>query len=158
MDDSINEINKMFEDASRAANDRITINKTALFDALDATGTECEIHVEFDGHGDSGGVSDIVFYSEGNAVPAHEMLKSTLKPVKILVSTSFAKDGPFYQCVYEDTLESVVESIVYDMLNIHHPGWENNEGTYGECIFSQHHRTVELQYNVRYTEHYEKHH
>ena len=52
----------------------------------------------------------------------------------------------------EKSLPDAIEHLCYDFLEQEHGGWENNDGAYGEFILDVAGRTVELDFNGRYTD------
>jgi hypothetical protein len=51
-----------------------------------------------------------------------------------------------------ETLCAAIETLCYDYLEQTNGGWENNDGGFGEFIFDVAARTVELEFNGRYTD------
>ena len=52
----------------------------------------------------------------------------------------------------ESTLEEAIENLCYDYLEETHGGWENNDGGFGEFRIDVAKRTVELEFNGRFTD------
>lgn len=52
----------------------------------------------------------------------------------------------------ERSLSHGIEILCYDFLEQEHGGWENNDGAYGEFTLNVADRTVELEFNGRYTD------
>ena len=48
--------------------------------------------------------------------------------------------------------EEAIETLVYDVLNQTHGGWENNDGACGDFTFDVAERTITLDYNERHME------
>jgi len=115
-------------------------NKTALFDAL-AAADITKVIVTFDGYGDSGQVEDISALSGGETVdlPTGE--------ITIARTAWGAEDITEHDMM----VEHAVEQLAYDFLAETHPGWENNDGAYGEFVFDVAERTITLDHNERYT-------
>jgi|APMI01.1.fsa_nt_gi hypothetical protein len=116
-------------------------NKTALFDALAATGIGRAI-VTFDGCGDSGQIEDITFYIGDDVVPA-----PATEPIWIVSSSWGSEDRPATQM----TIEQALEHLAYDFLSQTHSGWENDDGAYGAFVFNTADRSILLDHNDRYT-------
>ena len=115
-------------------------NKAALFDALDAAGITT-VTVTFDGYGDSGQIEDITAQQGGTivALPAGQVSLASAVWNSETVST-----------VPMD-VAAAIEHLAYDYLQQSHPGWENNDGAYGEFVFDVAGRTITLDHTERYT-------
>ena len=115
-------------------------NKAALLDALDAAGITA-VTVTFDGSGDSGQIEDVIA-QKGEAIvdlPAGQVCLSSAVWNSDAVSTAPTDIG------------AAVEQLCYDCLRHSHPGWENNDGAYGDFVFDVATRTITLDHNERYT-------
>ena len=116
------------------------LNKTALFDALHAAGITM-VTVAFDGGGDSGQIESVDAVA-GDA-PA-DLPDAQIALLKAQPDGSGA----------ETTIMSVadaIEELAYHLLTQSHPGWENNDGAYGEFRFDVTDRAITLDHNDRYT-------
>jgi hypothetical protein len=114
-------------------------NKTALFDALVATGVT-RVSVSFDGVGDSGQIEDISVRA-GDAVvdlPAREIE---------MVGAEWGQKEPQRAPM---KLSEAIEQLVYDILEDTHMGWEHNAGAFGEFTFDTAEQSITLDYNERY--------
>ena len=67
------------------------------------------------------------------------------------ISLSSASWGAEEVTEHSMTIEEAVEQLAYDFLAETHPGWENNEGAYGEFTFDVKSRVITLDHNERYT-------
>jgi hypothetical protein len=54
--------------------------------------------------------------------------------------------------VNERTMAEAIEQLCYDFLEQEHGGWENNDGAFGEFTFNVAERTVELEFNGRFSD------
>ncbi len=126
-----------------AANLRKTVelNKTAVFDAL-ASATITSVTVGFDGEGDSGGIEHI----SANCGDANTELPTVSVPYH---QVSFGDDVPV---LTEQTLREAVEGLCYACLDQDNGGWENNDGGFGTFTFNVASRTIELEFNGRYSD------
>lgn len=115
-------------------------NKKALFDVL-AAANITQVIVTFDGYGDSGQVEDVSALAGGAAVdlPGGEIT---------IAQASWGSDDVKEHML---TIEQAVEQLAYDFLAETHPGWENNDGAYGEFTFDVATREITLDHNERYT-------
>lgn len=52
----------------------------------------------------------------------------------------------------QSTLEKAIENLCYDYLEKTHAGWENNDGGYGEFSIDVAKRSIELEFNGRFTD------
>ncbi|WP_207102821.1 DUF6878 family protein [Paracoccus shandongensis] len=48
-------------------------------------------------------------------------------------------------------IAAAIEQLCYDCPQQSHPGWENNDGTFGDFVFDVAARTITLDHNERYT-------
>lgn len=115
-------------------------NKAALFDALAAAGIT-SVTVTFDGYGDSGQIEDVTTQRGDTIVdlPAGQVALS---------SAGWNSDGVSTAQV---DLAAAIEQLCYDLLQQSHPGWENNDGAFGDFVFDVAARTITLDHNERYT-------
>ena len=117
------------------------LNKAAVFDAL-AAANLTRVAVEFDGEGDSGQIEGIYAYA-GDA--RAELPESSIT----LHQAQRAKGDPKTTTV---SLHDAIETLCYDYLEQEHGGWENNDGAFGTFTFDVAARTIELEFNGRYTD------
>jgi hypothetical protein len=117
------------------------INKAVLFDALASAGIT-SIHVEFDGCGDSGQINGVAAASGDD--PAE------LPQTMITIQT--VSWGTTEILTAQSTLETAIENLCYDYLEQTHAGWENNDGGYGEFRIDVAKRSIELEFNGRFTD------
>lgn len=117
------------------------LNKTVLFDALASTSITI-IHVEFDGEGDSGQINGVAAF---NGEEPAKLPQST-------VAIQTVSWGTTEILTAQSTLEKAVENLCYDYLEQTHGGWENNDGGYGEFRIDVAKRSIELEFNGRFTD------
>ena len=91
---------------------------------LQAAGID-RVQILYDGCGDSGCIESIT-YTDGQG--------STVDPAGTLAMT-----------------EEQLMDLFYDLTQARHPGWENNDGAYGDFTFDVAERTIALDYNERFT-------
>jgi hypothetical protein len=116
-------------------------NKQALFAAL-ATTAITSITVNFDGEGDSGQIDDVVAYTDASHVPIPEMQ----------ISLEYVGFGSMSQVTLRPcTLQEAIQDACYGYLEHTHGGWENNDGAYGAFEINVSERTIDLEFNGRYT-------
>ena len=111
------------------------------FAALAEAGISSVI-AEFDGEGDSGQIGDINAYV-GDAPAPFPETRVTLQ------RTSWGGDAV---SIIDEPLAQAVETLCYDYLEQEHGGWENNDGAFGTFHFNVAERTIELEFNGRYTD------
>lgn len=114
-------------------------NKAALFDALAAAGITSVV-VTFDGGGDEGQIEDI------DARSGEEKVDLPLGAVEIATPTwdGTALDRRTLM------LGEAIEDLAYAMLRETHPGWEINDGAFGEFRFDVAARSITLEHNSRF--------
>lgn len=144
---------KSYEDwmvkRKQGAIDRILHNKKILFNILKINKIE-NISVTFDGHGDSGSVTELI------TKPAeHNVLTEPVFGVRILKHISFSPDGIEFVYEEDNTIQNLIESICYDFLEYEHVGWETNEGSYGDFYFDVSNERIHFEHNERNTNFYE---
>jgi hypothetical protein len=135
MSDSIAADWASFAEATAEAN---RLNKTMIFDALLKAGIT-HVCIAFDGEGDEGQMERATAQANGNAV---EFPAGTLS----LWETEF---GRLELSTCELSLQEAVEHLCYRCLGDRHPGWEINEGSFGEFTFDVAAREIELDYYGR---------
>lgn len=130
--------------AERAAHDEMSTkllpgNKATLFDALAAAGIT-HVVVTFDGYGDSGQIEDteVKAGDEFADLPTGNV---TLAIARWGQAEAIPRDMP---------IAEAIETLVYDLLELTHAGWENNEGAFGDFTFDVADRSITLDYNERY--------
>ena len=131
------------EDARRRQHvaDALGPNKAALFAAL-AVAQVNTVIVAFDGYGDEGQIESIDASGEDGPVTLPDVAIEIVAPTR---------DGLGLEDRAMPVAEAI-EEIAYTLLRDAHPGWENNDGAYGEFTFNVAERTITLDHNSRYTE------
>jgi len=116
-------------------------NKAALFDALAGAGIT-EVRIDFDGEGDSGQINDVAAFrgEEPAELPTATVTIQTIPWGSTEATTT------------ESNLGEAIETLCYLYLEGTHGGWENNDGAYGEFRLDVAKRSVELEFNGRYTD------
>jgi hypothetical protein len=122
-------------------------NKTVVLDAL-AAANITHVHVEFDGEGDSGQITEVTAFN-GDA-PA-EIPATTVTLQQVSWPSAAIQ-------IAEEKLLQAIETLCYDYLQETHGGWENNDGGFGQFRLDVAARTVELEFNGRYSETYTENH
>lgn len=82
------------------------------------------VSAEYDGYGDSGQIEEVGFFGEGDAV--------------IEVGAPIA---------------DAVEQLLYDLLEVRHGGWENNDGAFGTFEWQIASGGLTHEHNARFTDH-----
>ena len=95
----------------------------------------------FDGYGDSGQIENVDVRAGDDYV--------AMPDARIeLAQALWRQSAPERSTV---TIAVAVESLVYDVLERTHGGWENNDGAYGDITSDVAERTITLDYNERHT-------
>jgi hypothetical protein len=118
-------------------------NKEAVFDALSAAGIT-SVTVQFDGEGDSGQIESVIACQGEAQAPIPEQILS-LQSASWDGKEVVSQEMPFHEAI---------ERLCYDYLEQERGGWENNDGAYGNFALSVADRTVELEFNGRYSDVY----
>lgn len=138
----------------------IEYNKNLLFPILKTNKIKTVV-VEFDGSGDSGQIESVALsrfslskMGDEDEKDVAKLLEEVFVGAKITNGVQYGGGGGGQLCVEEQdtTVEEVISSICYDLMEIEHPGWENNEGAYGEFIFDLEKDTISYVHNERITE------
>ena len=116
-------------------------NKPVVFDILAATGIT-SVTVDFDGEGDSGQIESVI------ACVGATRVELPTTPVT-LQHVSWNRDALSNRT---EPLREAIETLCYDYLEQTHAGWENNDGAFGSFTFDVDNRTIELEFNGRYTD------
>ncbi|MGC1687419.1 MAG: DUF6878 family protein [Candidatus Acidiferrales bacterium] len=117
------------------------VNKAIVFDAL-AAAEITRVTVTFDGEGDSGQIDNIVA-QRGDVV-------TEIPETTVTVQTGNWDGSEVRSNVV--SISHAIERLCYDFLKQEYGGWENNDGAYGEFTLNVADRTVELEFNGRYTD------
>lgn len=130
-----------YERHAEGVRKNIETNKTVVFDAL-AAAHVTSVTVEFDGEGDSGGIEHISANCGDASIDLPAINVSCHR-------VGFGDDAPVPT---EQTLRDAVEDLCYDCLARHNDGWENNDGAFGIFAFDVANRTINLEFNGRYSD------
>lgn len=114
-------------------------NRAAMLDVLRAAGIE-EVRARYDAYGDSGNVEDVVL------LPALEQPEASTSATD--GELPFDDSDPRLELAQSTRLGDLLWSIVYAL----HPGFENNEGGYGEVIWDVATDAISIEHNERYIE------
>jgi len=129
---------KRYQEALKKTNE---LNKAVVFDALAEAGID-RVILTFDGEGDSGQIEEVTARKKEELIGMPEFsvtLRSVPWGSEIITSTT-------------TPLSEAIESLCYDYLSQEHGGWENNDGGYGDFTFDVAKRTIELDFNARFTD------
>jgi hypothetical protein len=127
-----------YQNHQKAVAQANVVNKRVVFDALVAAGI-ATVNVEFDGEGDSGQIHGIA--ADGSAEIPH-----------IHIELQKPSWGTGEVESIQSTLRDAIEALCYDYLEQQQGGWENNDGAFGEFIFSVAERKIELEFNARFSD------
>lgn len=116
-------------------------NKAVIFAALSAAGIDV-VNVTFDGEGDSGQIDNIIARKSEVEIPI---------PEQAVTLQSVSWDGKEVS-LREQSLCEAIEQLCYDYLEQEQGGWENNDGAFGTFAFDVTARTIELEFNGRFTD------
>jgi hypothetical protein len=125
----------------KATAEAAIFNKAAVFDALSDAGITT-LTVTFDGEGDSGQIQDIA--------ACHDAEARALPDAQLKIQEASCRTGKLDG--HETTLRDAIERLCFDLLSQEHDGWENNDGAFGEFTFDAGTRTIELEFNARFSD------
>jgi hypothetical protein len=123
------------------------LNKETVFAALAAAGID-RVTAAFDGEGDSGQLEEPAAFRGDMQVPLPEAT----------VTVQSAEWNSDRLKPHDLSLLHALETLCYDFLSQEHDGWENNDGAFGEFTLDVAKRTVELEFNGRYSDVHTTHH
>jgi hypothetical protein len=130
-----------YQNHQKALAEANLINKGAVFDALAALAITSVI-VEFDGACDSGQIESVITSAGETRVtlPGNPV---TLRHV------SWGNHTP---TVTQTVLPEAIETLCYGYLEQEYGGWENNDGAFGNFEFDIVNRTIQFEFNGRFTD------
>ena len=100
------------------------------------------VEIGFDGHGDSGAVEECACYDAANASVACP--DAPVEPFRPETSEGNVDVEP-------QSLAAALESLGYLALERHHPGWELNDGAYGQLVIDVAAASFTLDCSLRFT-------
>jgi hypothetical protein len=116
-------------------------NKSVVFDAL-AAANITTVTVEFDGEGDSGGITSIGALKDDESV-GFPKITVPYQEVGWNEDTLHATEHP---------LKEAIEHLCYQLLEQTNGGWENNEGAFGTFELTVADLRIALEFNARFTD------
>ena len=129
--------------AEREAQAQIEIRhlKSAVIPPLRSAGI-ASVEIRFDGYGDSGAVEECICYDAASApLPCPD---AAVEPFRKEPADRDAEAEP-------RSLAAALESLAYLALERHHPGWELNDGAYGELVIEVADASFTLDCSLRFT-------
>lgn len=129
--------------AEREAQAQVQIEhlKQAVVPLLHAAGI-AHVEIRFDGCGDSGAVEECVCLGADGA---------SLACPDAVIEHPAADEPEASGDPPSPTLFDALESLTYLALECHHPGWENNDGAYGELVIDVAEARFVLECSLRFT-------
>lgn len=128
-------------------------NKNLLYVTLKANKIKTVL-VEFDGSGDSGTIYSVHLSNKSYAdiTCDDEDFNNILGEVFVFsVGFKVPTSGPEFGEA-DSTIEEVIKNICYNLIEIEHPGWEYNDGAYGEFVFDIENDKITYTHNTRITD------
>lgn len=116
--------------------------RRALMRALVAAKVK-RVSVGFDGYGDSGNVGEIKYEPAPKDFGKRSVDDTPHKVV------NWSDDGKCSESVRDYTFDELVEEVCYGILEGSHPGWEINEGAFGDIVIDPAKDTVAMTFNQR---------
>jgi hypothetical protein len=118
---------------------RLPTYKGAVLKLLRRAGA-AEAIIEYDGEGDDGQIVAVTLHdARGKELPD--------KPLPVPAKRTFAELH-----LSQDSLEGALEAFAWELLSIHHEGFENNEGAYGTITVDVKQQIVAIEHNARVIE------
>lgn len=124
-------------------------NRSVLLEALREAGA-CRALISYSGYGDSGNANEVyVFDGEGQDIPAHADV-TVAEPSATFVDGRWDRRQVEASMPLRDALSDFADRAV----DLHHAGFENNEGGEGEVIFDCAANSVRIEHRDFYVESY----
>ena len=120
-------------------------NKVGILDALKEADI-ASVELNYDGMGDSGCLEAASFYSKDNKPTQTPECSVAIEVFEFGATLIERKSMP---------ISDALETIAYDALEVHHPGWEINEGAYGILRIEVEEGTMTLCCSLRSTDYTE---
>ena len=98
------------------------------------------VTISYDGAGDEGQIENTVLIDPDNNQA--DMPEGNCRSWEIAY-----RGDPVEQTV---SIADAIEAFGNEMLAAHHPGWENNDGAFGDLTIDVHQRRAELDHSSRY--------
>jgi hypothetical protein len=136
-----NDLMTSYQNHQKALAEANLINKGAVFDALAALAITSVI-VEFDGAGDSGQIESVI----ASAGETRVILPGN--PVTL----RHASWENHALRITQTVLPEAIETLCYSYLQQEYGGWENNDGAFGNFEFDIVNRTIQFEFNGRFTD------
>ena len=136
-------------DKQKSRNARLTQsfkrNKTGILEALKEVDI-ASVELNYDGMGDSGCLEAASFYTKDNKPVETPECSVAIEIIEFGATLIERKSMP---------ISEALETIAYDALEVHHPGWEINEGAYGILRIEVEEGTMTLCCSLRSTDYTE---
>jgi len=142
-----------------ATRDEISNKLEKVWETLTEIG--CLIaEVEYDGYGDSGQMNGVDLYTEGQGgspytAPGDFSVLKLEKPIIVDVRDTYAVfvEGEGWVDRVREGMEltSLLEDIASDIVEIHAPGFENNDGGRGVVVFQTKEKILKCEHEQYYT-------
>jgi hypothetical protein len=133
---------RQYNAAIKASN---AANKKAVFDSLEKEGV-ISVTVTFDGEGDSGQIDNVCFETPDVVTCPSDV---SVLDVQWLGTRN---DARITTIEVQKPIRDAIEDLCYFLLGQDNGGWENNDGAYGEFTFNVAERTIDLNFNARFTD------
>lgn len=136
----------MFGNASICA-ETLHHNRDLLMEKLSSLNV-ATIVFDYDGGGDSGDITEVA------VTPAERKPLLSAENITVRRAVSNYRDGGFETEVTEvtSTLETALHDFALSWLELHHGGWENNDGGRGTVTINVAENSFELQHEEYYTD------
>lgn len=105
-------------------------------------------YVRYSGGGDSGDVTDV------EVTPKEALLKAQAEPVTLQHLHTSYREGNYHYDVQDSPvmLDEALRDFTMDWVELHHAGWENNDGASGTLTVDVADNCFELEHESYYTE------
>lgn len=138
----MSDIEKAMQDYQLENKKRADSARESLVRCLKDAGVK-QVDVQFDGSGDSGQIEAIV-YTPGKG----DLFGGTEVDGTETELTSWASGEP-RRAIRNRTVDELVEEACYGILENSHPGWEINEGAFGDFVIDVENDRISLNFNQR---------
>jgi hypothetical protein len=121
---------------------KINENKKNIFSALSALNVE-EVNASYSGYGDSGSINDITFWVKNKKTGKCDQVSDWKKicgkipsiSINLVENIWVSNQYETQQIEKEFEIYEAVETYLYQVLELKHPGWEIDAGSNGDFEF-----------------------
>lgn len=142
------ELGKNMDEVLKNNEEILKKNKEIIVKALSDAGI-ANVVIRYDGAGDSGMFEDAEFFDDEKQVTLSKDVDVVLTEVPPYWITKAETEEPKTRT---QTLSKAVADLAYDFVNNLNPGWEINDGAFGDVTIDVKQNKMLMVHNLRYTD------